>query len=84
MQKPCVTSNISIFKNVIDNEVNGFYCDSNSIKTFVQTIQKLIADSSLRDRVGKNARSHVKDKYSLENRVHKTFQIYRKIMDGVD
>lgn len=53
---PCVASNIGGVNLVINHHSNGFLVDPEDLKGLKNSLQQLIADQSLRDRLGKEAR----------------------------
>jgi glycosyltransferase involved in cell wall biosynthesis len=76
MEKPFLASNYAQAKEVIIDGYNGMLAkDKNE---FVQKMHLLAGDPSLRERLGKNARKTVAEKYSLEKL---TQELIEKIKD---
>lgn len=63
MAKPTVSSNIGEAAHIIKDGENGFL--ANSKKEFTEKMEALIKDVKLRQKIGRNARKKVEEKYSL-------------------
>ncbi len=59
---PTVATSVGTSKIIIDNEVNGFLV--NSKNEWVDALKRLIDDSSLRKKIGNEARNTILEKYS--------------------
>lgn len=65
LEIPPVASSVGVNTTIIQNDVNGYLCDTN--KAWETTLEKLIADVSLRKRIGKKGRQNVIDHYSVSS-----------------
>ncbi|MBL0356218.1 MAG: glycosyltransferase family 4 protein [Chitinophagaceae bacterium] len=63
LEIPSVSSPVGVNKKIIDNEVNGFLCDSD--EEWYAAIEKLLLDAELRIRMGKAGRQKIVKEYSL-------------------
>jgi glycosyltransferase involved in cell wall biosynthesis len=61
---PTVSSPVGVHKDIIQNGVNGFLAHDNN--EWYEIIKKLINDQDLRERIGKQARNTIENKYNLE------------------
>lgn len=62
LRKACVVTNVVGNRDVIDNDKNGYVCDT--IEDFVQKIQYLIDNPELRTRMGEQGHDDVENLYS--------------------
>ena len=64
---PCVCSNIPPYSlNVYDNDT-GFLCSKED--EWVETLQRLIDDKALRERIGEDAYNYVRNSYDIDKEV---------------
>ena len=61
---PVVSSEVSINKKIVVNNVNGYLV--NTSKEWIEVLEKLISSKNLRDTLGENGRNLVKNKYTTE------------------
>lgn len=61
---PVIVSNIPEFKEIINDNENGLFFEAGNFKELAQKLNLLIADSSLRKRLGESARQVVVENYS--------------------
>ena len=64
---PVLVSNIKGNTQVVQDNYNGLVVNQNSRDSVVQTLNRLIHSSELREYLGNNARSTVKTKFALQN-----------------
>jgi glycosyltransferase involved in cell wall biosynthesis len=64
LEIPSVASSVGVNNQIIQHDQNGFLCTSH--QEWYTGLQKLIEDSGLRSRFGKNGRSFVEKYYSVE------------------
>ena len=64
---PGVYSNICVYNNVIEDGVNGFLASNDD--EWVEKVEKLILDKSLREKIHQNALKVVLSDYKIEDRV---------------
>lgn len=64
---PPVASNVGEHKYIIQDGVNGFLCSND--QEWIEKLQKLIVDKTLRENMGANARKTVEKKYSMEENI---------------
>ncbi|MEM6631027.1 MAG: glycosyltransferase family 4 protein [Bacteroidota bacterium] len=62
--QPALASPVSANKEIIDHGVNGFFCSSD--EDWYQSLEKLLLDKSLRERMGKEARKKIQEKFSVK------------------
>jgi glycosyltransferase involved in cell wall biosynthesis len=63
LQIPAVVSPVGVNTEIIDSGINGFICSAEN--EWFDTIDKLIADKTLRQQIGVNARKKVIEHYSV-------------------
>lgn len=63
LQIPAVVSPVGVNTEIIDSGINGFICSAE--REWFETIDKLIADKTLRQQIGINGRKKVIEHYSV-------------------
>ena len=61
---PVVASPVGVNSEIVEEGVNGYLASSNV--EWIQSLNRLIADSELRTRLGKNGRKKIEEIYSLQ------------------
>ena len=64
---------------VLDGET-GILVPPQNPAAIVDALDKLLSDSSLRDKLGRKGQQRVKEKFSVENMVANTLAVYEKIL----
>jgi len=62
---PCIASAAGVNVSIIENGINGFLCATEN--EWLQALEKLISDSSLRKKIGEAGRKKVTDNYSVSS-----------------
>lgn len=75
---PVICSNIRGNNDLVENEVNGFLCDYDSIYDFRKTIEKLIKDDDLREKFSKNNKD-IMVKFDIKNVMKEMESMYEKL-----
>lgn len=78
--KPVIATNIGGFPEIIQNGFNGILIDPGSPNGLGQAITELIMDNSLCDKLGKNARTTIEERYSPKEVATKTLSIYKQLL----
>jgi len=76
---PCVASDVGHFKETIDTGVDGFLCSDT--KEFIEGIELLINDSSLRYRMGRAALAKVTERFNVDNVIVEYEKVLREIKE---
>jgi L-malate glycosyltransferase len=79
-EKPVVVTNIDGFKEIVENEKNGLIVPVCNVQETGKAIEKLILDQDLRERLGKNGREYVKEKFDWSNNLDKMINYYNTII----
>jgi len=79
---PVAASNISGFRNVIDNGKNGFLFEPNSVSSIYKCIELLINNSELRNSMAQNGQNTVQE-FNWNNLVDKILDCYEKAKNGL-
>ena len=77
---PVIASYTSGMDDVISDGYNGFKLDPNDVQTFRKKIIQILADSSLKESIGKHSRETVKTRYSWGSIAQQTLDLYREIL----
>lgn len=78
---PVIVSNKGGTPEVIENEVTGYVVPRKDVGKIVETVEKLIFDESLREKMGINGRKRVIENFEINLTVMKMINIYNEIID---
>jgi glycosyltransferase involved in cell wall biosynthesis len=81
MEKPVVVSDIPTFRNFIVDGVNGLFFKAKNPEDMAEKVLFLMENESLKGRLGKNARSTVLEKFSLDQMLSLTEALYREVLN---
>jgi len=76
---PCVGTDVRGINEVIKHGYNGWLVKTDP-KSIREGILKLMEDKKLREKLGKNARKTIEEKYSLKKILEKETKIYNKLL----
>ncbi len=76
MELPCVTTRINGIPELIVDGVDGLLVPPSDVKALADALARLIDDNELRQRLGKNGRARVVEKYNLQRNVEKLASIF--------
>ncbi len=80
-EKPVVVSNISGFKEVVENNITGFIVEKQNIEQTANSIIKLVNDRNLRNAMGKSGRERVIKLYNWNNNVNQMINFYSETVN---
>lgn len=75
---PVVATNVSGFREVIDNGKTGYLVPVGDYKAMAEKIFILYGDAGLRERMGKAGRKRVEELYNWEKNVDEMMRVYRE------
>jgi len=78
MEIPCVTTRITGIPELIRDGVDGFLVAPSDAEGLADALMKLMNDSELRKRMGKEARQRVIDQYDLKKNVDLLADVFRQ------
>lgn len=79
MGKPIITTAVGEIGKVVTNKINALVVKPNKTE-ISKAIQKLIKNPKLAQNIGRNARTTIESKYSIESITDKTIEIFQKII----
>jgi len=79
---PVVASKIAAIPEAICDNVNGVLVEPGSVDDLVRSVSLLLSDSSLRERIGHEARKTVLEKFDSEVNANRTAEVYQKVLSG--
>jgi glycosyltransferase involved in cell wall biosynthesis len=71
---PSVASPVGVNKVIVDEGVNGFLCSTNG--DWILSLQKLLADKFLRQKMGAAGRKKIIEQYSIQSQATKFIQLF--------
>ena len=77
MSRPTISSDIGETIHIIKNGENGFLAKTK--EEFAARMEALIKNADLRERIGRNARKSVEEKYSLSVLGRRLYEILSQI-----
>ena len=75
---PIACSNIYGLKDAVKNNLTGLKFNLNNNKEIIRTLKKLIINSKLRSKLGKNGIAYIKKNFEQENIIKKYEEYYQK------
>ena len=73
---PVVVTNLPALTEIVENSVTGIVTENNDLHSLVTSIEKLIQDSELREKLGKQAKIWVEKERSWDNLVQRYPPVY--------
>ena len=80
---PCVATKVGGVADLIEHGKTGLLCEPSNPQDMASKIMTLYHDEGLRNELAINGRKFVEQKYSLDNMVKSTFEVYKEAMDSV-
>lgn len=77
---PIIASNVSGIPDAVKDGVNGFLVEQKNAKQLAEKILYLIEHPEVRERMGKEGRKMVEEKFTWEKIAKKTIEIYKKTL----
>jgi L-malate glycosyltransferase len=78
--KPIVATNVGGIPEVIENGYSGILVPAKNPSSFADACLMLLNDNSLRERLCVNARTEVRKRFSLEENIFRTVQLYSSLL----
>lgn len=75
---PVVVTNLPALTEIVEDSVTGIVTENNDLPSLVESIEKLIQDSTLRRELGKQAKTWVEKERSWDNLVQRYLPVYNK------
>jgi glycosyltransferase involved in cell wall biosynthesis len=79
---PCVATKVSGNIDIIDHGENGFLVEVNDAQELANAITILAWDRELRERLGKEGRSTIEARYSMDKVANSYKKLYRELLDN--
>ncbi len=80
MGKPVVATNVGGNPDCIRGRENGLLIPEKNVKAIGDSILELIEDSTLRERLGRNARKDIIDNWTWEKKVREIYEEYKRLL----
>ena len=81
MEKPLITTNVTGCREVVIDAYNGFLCEKQSSKDLADKIEKfLLLSKEERERLGKNGRKLMKEKFEDSKVIEKYYEVIKEKM----
>ncbi|MEE2694853.1 MAG: glycosyltransferase family 4 protein [Pseudomonadota bacterium] len=81
MMKPIISSNHGGSREIIENNITGWLVEPSDSEILADTILRVLKLSQeKKDKIGKNARRRVKEKFSLGDMLKKTMAVYEELL----
>ncbi len=81
LEMPCIASDVGAIRNLIDHEYNGLLFKTGDNVELSKLIMKILSDQKFQQKLGKNAREKIVDKFNLEEILNKKIQmLYKQII----
>lgn len=76
---PCIATAVGGNKEIIVNGENGFLVKPEMQDGLAESVIELIKDQNLRERIGKNARQTIEEKYSIDMIADRYLEFYKRL-----
>jgi glycosyltransferase involved in cell wall biosynthesis len=76
---PLIVSDLRIFKNRIKNGYNGIFFRVGDEEDLARAIIRLLEDEELRERIGRNAKREVEERYNSKIMAGLTYKLYKSL-----
>jgi glycosyltransferase involved in cell wall biosynthesis len=80
--KPAVSYDVDGAREVVITNVTGFLLPPRSTEEMAGALAQLVADGSLRERLGSEGRKRFTEQFRHENMTHRIRQLYEQILEG--
>lgn len=80
-EKPVVVTNTGGLKEIVENNNFGSLVEIDNVEQTAYEIEKYMLDESLKNKVGKDARAKVVQKYNWSNNVKQMIEVYTKLLN---
>ncbi len=75
----CIGTNVAGIRKDIEHLVTGYFCKTD-FKSIAETIETLMFDESLQNKLGRNARNYILTKYSLDNVLYMEIEAIKEVL----
>ena len=77
----CISTDVGGIPKVINNNVNGVIIKPGDKEKLYSELKKLLDNGELRQKLSKNARKTVEEKFNIENNIEKLIGLYEELCD---
>lgn len=77
--RPIITSRSVGCKDTVIDGYNGFLIEPKNVKSLTEKLDILLANTALRQEMGRNARKYAEEFFSIENVIEKHLSIYQEL-----
>jgi len=81
MERPVAVSDIPTFRNFIEDGISGVFFRPRDPESIAGKVLRLIQDKDLRERIGKNARAAILERFSFEKMTADTETLYKQMIN---
>ncbi len=82
MERPVVVSDIPTFREFITDRENGIFFKTKDPEDMAKKVLLLIENKELRERLGRNARKTILERFAIEGMLDKTESLYREVLNA--
>jgi len=79
-ERPVVASDTGGLREVVSHGNTGYLVEPGNVEQAAQAVRELMLDPELRQRMGKNGRQWVNQRYSFSQSLDKMINIYKKVL----
>ena len=79
-EKPVIATNTGGLKEIIENSNFGSLVEVGNVQQTTIEIEKYLLDESLKQKVGKEARAKVIQKYNWDNNIQQMIGVYNQLL----
>jgi len=79
--KPVIATNVGGIPEIVNHEVNGLLVEPHDVKELSNAIIRLLSNDKERQRMGKNARKKVEERYDWRKLVFDILRVYEEVQE---
>jgi glycosyltransferase involved in cell wall biosynthesis len=80
MQKPFIGSTVDGISELIKHGVNGLLFESENVNELIKSIQMILGDEALAERISQNLHNEVIENYSVEEVISEYITFYNSLV----
>ncbi|GAB4339421.1 MAG: glycosyltransferase family 4 protein [Candidatus Abyssubacteria bacterium] len=80
LSKPVVATNVASLPEIVAHGKTGLLTELDDVSGLADSLERLIRDRELREQLGRNARTRVKNRFDIHRMAEETYQVYEQAL----
>ncbi|KKP94044.1 MAG: VI polysaccharide biosynthesis protein VIPC/TVIE [Parcubacteria group bacterium GW2011_GWA1_36_12] len=81
--KPIVITNGNSASELVESGINGFKCDKNNLNEWVDKLNILVSNTTLRNKMGQSSLSKIKEQFQWNLTVSKQYKLFQSLANDI-